>query len=222
MPVCYVWRMKKCVKCTVNEKRKDSAVPTQFAHTNRHAQVPRPSSDVFGVRSNDLTVAVRMSQQIQYFCSKGCGMIHGDFAQKNTIPSWAKYFTVSQQNGMWFSLYACNTTHTANDDGCNNDDHGMMITNTVICNVTTYKEMYCGGWKQNLSITDVGVKTGGDLSVALTFWRRIFFRILAHPVFKMWVIHKPNKVALWNKRHFEEKNGDYRACLKYSVRIFVE
>ena len=32
-----------------------------------------------------------------------------------------------------------------------------------------------------------------------------FFQILAHPVFKMWVIQKPNTVALWNKRHFEEK-----------------
>ena len=31
-----------------------------------------------------------------------------------------------------------------------------------------------------------------------------FFQILAHLVFKMWVIQKPNKVALWNKRHFEE------------------
>ena len=30
-----------------------------------------------------------------------------------------------------------------------------------------------------------------------------FFQILAHPVFKIWVIQKPNKVALWNKRHFE-------------------
>jgi hypothetical protein len=40
--------------------------------------------------------------------------------------------------------------------------------------------------------------------LALTFWRRtFFFQILAHPVFKMWVIQKPNKVALWNKRHFE-------------------
>ena len=40
----------------------------------------------------------------------------------------------------------------------------------------------------------------------LTFWRRIFFfQILAHPVFKMWVIQKTNKVALRNKRHFEEK-----------------
>ena len=32
-----------------------------------------------------------------------------------------------------------------------------------------------------------------------------FFQILAHPVFKMWVIEKQNKVALWNKRHFEEE-----------------
>ena len=39
----------------------------------------------------------------------------------------------------------------------------------------------------------------------------------------MWVMQKPNKVALWNKRHFEgKKNGDYTACLKYSVWIFVE
>jgi hypothetical protein len=29
--------------------------------------------------------------------------------------------------------------------------------------------------------------------------------MLAHPVFKMWVIQKPNNVALWNKRRFEEE-----------------
>jgi len=29
-------------------------------------------------------------------------------------------------------------------------------------------------------------------------------------------------VALCNKRHFEEKNGECTACLKYSVVIFVE
>ena len=38
----------------------------------------------------------------------------------------------------------------------------------------------------------------------------------------MWIIHEPKKVALWNKRHFEEKNGECAACLKYSVLIFVE
>jgi hypothetical protein len=30
------------------------------------------------------------------------------------------------------------------------------------------------------------------------------------------------KVALWNKWHFEEENGECAACLKYSVLIVVE
>jgi hypothetical protein len=32
----------------------------------------------------------------------------------------------------------------------------------------------------------------------------IFFFILAHPAYKMW-IQEPKKLALWNKLHFEEK-----------------
>jgi hypothetical protein len=47
-------------------------------------------------------------------------------------------------------------------------------------------------------------------------------KILAHTVCKMWIIQEPKQVALWNERHFEEeKNGDYAACLKNSVRIYV-
>jgi len=38
----------------------------------------------------------------------------------------------------------------------------------------------------------------------------------------MWIIREPKKVALWNKRHFEEKNRECAACLKHSVLIFVE
>jgi hypothetical protein len=38
----------------------------------------------------------------------------------------------------------------------------------------------------------------------------------------MWIIQEPKEVALWNKRHFEEKNGECAACLKYSVLIVVE
>jgi len=42
-----------------------------------------------------------------------------------------------------------------------------------------------------------------------TFWRRnYFFLILAHPVYKMWIIKEPNKLELWNKLHFEEKNTE--------------
>ena len=35
-------------------------------------------------------------------------------------------------------------------------------------------------------------------------------------------IQETKKVALRNKRHFEEKNGECAACLKYSVLILVE
>ena len=55
------------------------------------------------------------------------------------------------------------------------------------------------------------------------FGAGIFFLILAHPVYKMWIIQEPNTLELWNKLHFEEKkNGEYIPCLKYSAPIFVE
>ena len=50
-----------------------------------------------------------------------------------------------------------------------------------------------------------------------------FFLILAHTVYKMWKTQEPNKLELWNKLQFEEKeNGEYTTCLKYSVPIFIE
>jgi hypothetical protein len=49
-----------------------------------------------------------------------------------------------------------------------------------------------------------------------------YISVLAHPVCKMLITQEPKKVALRNKRHFEEKNGECAACLKYSVLIFVK
>ena len=49
-----------------------------------------------------------------------------------------------------------------------------------------------------------------------------YIQILAHSVCKMWIIQEPKNIALWNKRHFEEKNGERAACLKYPVLIFAE
>jgi hypothetical protein len=47
--------------------------------------------------------------------------------------------------------------------------------------------------------------------------------ILAHPVCKIRIIQEPKKVALRNKRHFEEKETEEcAACIKNSVLIFVE
>jgi len=36
----------------------------------------------------------------------------------------------------------------------------------------------------------------------------IIFLILAHPVYKMWIIQEPNTLELWNKLHFEEKETE--------------
>ena len=47
-----------------------------------------------------------------------------------------------------------------------------------------------------------------SLWTLLTFWRRNFFLILAHPVYKMWIIQEPNTLELWNKLHFEEKETE--------------
>jgi hypothetical protein len=47
-----------------------------------------------------------------------------------------------------------------------------------------------------------------QLQSSLAIWRRNFLLILAHPVFKTWIIQEPNKVALWNKRHFEERKTE--------------
>ena len=36
----------------------------------------------------------------------------------------------------------------------------------------------------------------------------LFFLILAHPVYKMWIIQKPNKLELCNELHFEEEKTE--------------
>ena len=43
---------------------------------------------------------------------------------------------------------------------------------------------------------------------ARTYKLKFYIYILAHPVCKMWIIHEPKKVALWKKRHFEEKKTE--------------
>jgi len=45
--------------------------------------------------------------------------------------------------------------------------------------------------------------------------QEFYIYILAHPVCKMWIIQEPKKVALWNKRHFEEKKR--RVCSMFKI-----
>ena len=36
----------------------------------------------------------------------------------------------------------------------------------------------------------------------------LFFKILAHTVYKVWIKLEPNTLELWNKLHFEEKETE--------------
>ena len=55
------------------------------------------------------------------------------------------------------------------------------------------------------TLETAALDTPNKLAVFFNLLAMDFFQILAHPVFKMSVIQKPNEVALWNKRHLEEK-----------------
>jgi len=37
---------------------------------------------------------------------------------------------------------------------------------------------------------------------------KIYFLILAHPVYKMLILQEPNTLELWNKLHFEEEKTE--------------
>jgi len=54
-----------------------------------------------------------------------------------------------------------------------------------------------------LSHYDLGVDSVFNLLAP-----ELFFKILAHPVYKMWIIQEPNMLELWNKLHFEEEKTD--------------
>jgi len=53
------------------------------------------------------------------------------------------------------------------------------------------------------------------LFAQLTLWRRNFLLNFSTPVFKLWIIQEPKKIALWNKRHFEEKK--LRLCSMFKI-----
>jgi len=48
------------------------------------------------------------------------------------------------------------------------------------------------------------------------------YLILAHSVYKVGIIEEPNTLEIMKQTAFEEKNGEFIPCLKYSVPIIVE
>ena len=97
------------------------------------------------------------------------------------------------------------------------------VTSSGLVNFTFQKRVFRSNYRSyNLIFYDKSKK----VKLQSTLWRHIvglhttdpiflnplapelFFLILAHPVYKMWVIQEPNKLALWNKLHFEEKKTE--------------
>jgi hypothetical protein len=48
----------------------------------------------------------------------------------------------------------------------------------------------------------------GQLYMVNLLALELFFLILAHPIYKIWIIQEPNTLELWNKLHFEEENPE--------------
>ena len=40
------------------------------------------------------------------------------------------------------------------------------------------------------------------------FGAGIIFLILAHPIYKVWIIQEPDMLELWNKLHFKEEETE--------------
>ena len=70
-------------------------------------------------------------------------------------------------------------------------------------------EVFCRKEMPNLPPYNNLLRICSTIRVILTVWRRNnFFLILVHPVYKMWITQEPNKLALWNKLHFEEEKTE--------------
>jgi len=52
-------------------------------------------------------------------------------------------------------------------------------------------------WRKSLSTLDINLLE-----------TELFFFILVHPVYKIWIIQELNKLELWNKLHFKEEKTE--------------
>ena len=97
-----------------------------------------------------------------------------------------------------------------------NNLKAMVVSGSKGSNINISQVMFCTVYR----VTEIkALKVGQDKNKSvllpcsgfshLTFWHRNhFFLILAHPVYKMWIIQEPNTLKLWNKLHFEEKKTE--------------
>ena len=78
-------------------------------------------------------------------------------------------------------------------------------------------------WTRNgiMSLLRLSVRRVNWLTRNILFFNPLapefFFRILAHPVYKMWILQGPKKIALWNKRRLEEREKKRRMCSMFKI-----
>jgi len=133
-----------------------------------------------------------------------------------------------------FKLFKLSNFSSNQLNSCRNDS-ALSQSSLISCtfNIFIAQQPTVGQVKVRVKFTLVQVmKTQrGSRRIAVFSFNllapELFFLILAHPVYNMWITQEPNKLELWNKLHFEEreresKKGEYTPRLKYSVPIFVE
>ena len=92
----------------------------------------------------------------------------------------------------------------------------QLLTSTICLGVLSPRENIFSRFSTKPVFTANGDKryrNGGIQSYVLNVINLLaaelfFFLILAHPVYKMWKIQKPNMLELWNKLHFEEEKKE--------------
>ena len=124
----------------------------------------------------------------------------------------APYFVI-----LWKRLKPCSTNPTSTVTVSNVLSPRQRNSLNVRVKIGLYSSCQC-------NIHDTLINCQFSCAI-LTFWRRnYFFLILAHPVYKMWIIQEPNTLKLWNKLHFEErkKRRVYTMFKIFGTYTFVE
>ena len=86
---------------------------------------------------------------------------------------------------------------------------GISSTLKKVSNVSRYVPLAANYFHISVYIKWISAfHTNRTLKMILTFWSRNYFLILAHPVYKMWIIQEQNTLELWNKLHFEEEKKE--------------
>ena len=91
---------------------------------------------------------------------------------------------------------------------CRRADIRLLMSHRPTANTFHRLHGYFRYWRKNFRVLSSTVPNrcmGRVEIVDYPFGARIIFLILALPVYKMWIIQEPNKLAVWNKLHFEEK-----------------